>query len=56
MLTTNELTKVSGVIPTLARPDMVDIQAAETIAADNLWEGVEIWLCLWSATTDKTWH
>ncbi len=40
MLTANELKGVLGMMPAFATPDAVDIRATQTIAVDNLKEGV----------------
>lgn len=41
MLTANEILGVLGMMPAFATPDAVDIQATQTIAVDNLKEGVD---------------
>ncbi len=41
MLTANELIGVLGMMPAFATPDAVDIRATQTIAVDNLKEGVD---------------
>ena len=41
MLTANELKGVLGMMPAFATPDAVDIRATQTIAVDNLKEGVD---------------
>ena len=41
MITANELKGVLGMMPAFATPDAVDIRATQTIAVDNLKEGVD---------------
>src|SRR5437016_14344211 len=41
MLTANELNGVLGMMPAFATPDAVDIRATQTVAVDNLKEGVD---------------
>jgi trans-o-hydroxybenzylidenepyruvate hydratase-aldolase len=41
MLTANELKGVLGMMPAFSTPDAVDIKATQTIAVDNLKEGVD---------------
>jgi dihydrodipicolinate synthase/N-acetylneuraminate lyase len=41
MITANELNGVLGMMPAFATPDAVDIRATQTIAVDNLKEGVD---------------
>src|SRR3970040_1413068 len=41
MLTASDLNGVLGMIPAFATPDAVDIRATQTIAVDNLKEGVD---------------
>jgi dihydrodipicolinate synthase/N-acetylneuraminate lyase len=41
MLTANELNGVLGMMPAFATPEAVDIRATQTIAVDNLTEGVD---------------
>lgn len=59
MLTANELTGVSEVMPTMAAPDAVDIQATQTIAVDCLKEGMDKFIKNGVnniAALYKTWH
>jgi dihydrodipicolinate synthase/N-acetylneuraminate lyase len=41
MLTAREIGGVLGMMPAFATPDAVDIRATQTIAVDNLREGVD---------------
>ncbi len=41
MLTAGEMNGVLGMMPGFAAPDAVDIRATQTIAVDNLKEGVD---------------
>ena len=41
MLSANELKGVLGMMPAFATPDAADIKATQTIAVDNLKEGVD---------------
>src|ERR1700741_4740129 len=41
MITANELKGVLGMMPAFATPDAADIKATQTIAVDNLKEGVD---------------
>ena len=41
MLSANELKGILGMMPAFATPDATDIRATQTIAVDNLKEGVD---------------
>ena len=41
MISANELNGVLGMMPAFATPDAIDIRATQTIAVDNLKEGVD---------------
>ena len=41
MIGANELKGILGMMPAFATPDAIDIRATQTIAVDNLKEGVD---------------
>ncbi len=41
MITASELNGVLGMMPAFATPDAVDVRATQTIAVDNLKDGVD---------------
>ena len=41
MLSPNDLSGILGMMPAFATPDAVDIRATQTVAVDNLKDGVD---------------